>query len=177
MIDHVGFSVSDYARSKAFYEKTLLPLGYSLIIEVTAQATGMPAAGFGSDGKPDFWIGGEGMVDKPCTLRSLLKTGPRLTRSTARRWRRAARIMVLPACGRTITRIITGRLCLTPMDTTSRRSATGQADSIGPHQWRPALAQARSAKRSAISPESDRRISHCELPSVCHWPWHCHRRW
>jgi catechol 2,3-dioxygenase-like lactoylglutathione lyase family enzyme len=65
MIDHVGFSVSDYARSKAFYEKALLPLGYSLIMEVTAQATGMPAAGFGSDGKPDFWIGGEGMVDKP----------------------------------------------------------------------------------------------------------------
>ena len=65
MIDHVGFSVSDYARSKAFYEKALLPLGYSLIMEVTAQATGMPAAGFGSTGKPDFWIGGEGLVDKP----------------------------------------------------------------------------------------------------------------
>ncbi|HEY6383260.1 MAG TPA: VOC family protein, partial [Pseudolabrys sp.] len=68
MIDHVGFSVSDYARSKAFYEKALLPLGYSLIMEVTAQATGMPAAGFGSDGKPDFWIGGEGMVDKPLRI-------------------------------------------------------------------------------------------------------------
>ena len=26
MIDHVGFSVSDYARSKAFYEKALMPL-------------------------------------------------------------------------------------------------------------------------------------------------------
>ena len=56
MIDHVGFSVSDYARSKAFYEKALMPLGYTLVMEVTAQATGMPAAGFGSGGKPDFWI-------------------------------------------------------------------------------------------------------------------------
>ena len=65
MIDHVGFSVSDYPRSKAFYEKALLPLGYTLVMEATAQATGMPAAGFGSGGKPDFWIGGEGMVEKP----------------------------------------------------------------------------------------------------------------
>jgi catechol 2,3-dioxygenase-like lactoylglutathione lyase family enzyme len=65
MIDHVGFSVSDYSRSKTFYEMALKPLGYKLIMEATAQATGMPAAGFGSDGKPDFWIGGEGMLEKP----------------------------------------------------------------------------------------------------------------
>jgi catechol 2,3-dioxygenase-like lactoylglutathione lyase family enzyme len=65
MIDHVGFSVSDYARSKAFYERALMPLGYTLVMEVTAQATGMPAAGFGAAGKPDFWIGGEGMLEKP----------------------------------------------------------------------------------------------------------------
>jgi catechol 2,3-dioxygenase-like lactoylglutathione lyase family enzyme len=31
MIDHVGFSVSDYARAKAFYEKALAPLGYALV--------------------------------------------------------------------------------------------------------------------------------------------------
>jgi catechol 2,3-dioxygenase-like lactoylglutathione lyase family enzyme len=65
MIDHVGFSVSDYSRSKAFYERALKPLGYTLVMEATAQATGMPAAGFGSDGKPDSWIGGEGMLEKP----------------------------------------------------------------------------------------------------------------
>jgi catechol 2,3-dioxygenase-like lactoylglutathione lyase family enzyme len=60
MIDHIGFSVSDYARAKAFYERALAPLGYKLVMEVTAQDTGQPAAGFGSGGKPDFWIGGEG---------------------------------------------------------------------------------------------------------------------
>jgi catechol 2,3-dioxygenase-like lactoylglutathione lyase family enzyme len=62
MIDHVGFPVSDYARSKAFYQRTLAPLGYALIMEVAADHTesGSPAAGFGKDGKPDFWIGGEG---------------------------------------------------------------------------------------------------------------------
>jgi ornithine cyclodeaminase/alanine dehydrogenase-like protein (mu-crystallin family) len=27
MIDHIGFPVSDYPRSKAFYEKALAPLG------------------------------------------------------------------------------------------------------------------------------------------------------
>jgi catechol 2,3-dioxygenase-like lactoylglutathione lyase family enzyme len=63
MIDHIGFPVSDYARSKAFYLKALAPLGYAPIMEVTAEMTedGKPAAGFGRDGKPDFWIG-EGEV-------------------------------------------------------------------------------------------------------------------
>ena len=28
MIDHIGFPVSDYARSKAFYLKALAPLDY-----------------------------------------------------------------------------------------------------------------------------------------------------
>jgi catechol 2,3-dioxygenase-like lactoylglutathione lyase family enzyme len=65
MIDHLGFSVSDYARARAFYEKALAPLGYVLVMETTAQETGKPAAGFGADGKPDFWIGDEGKLDKP----------------------------------------------------------------------------------------------------------------
>jgi hypothetical protein len=29
MIDHVGFSVSDYTRAKTFYESALAPLGYT----------------------------------------------------------------------------------------------------------------------------------------------------
>jgi catechol 2,3-dioxygenase-like lactoylglutathione lyase family enzyme len=60
MIDHIGFPVSDYARSKAFYEKALAPLGYTLIMEVQQHDNDVPAAGFGAGGKPDFWIGGEG---------------------------------------------------------------------------------------------------------------------
>jgi catechol 2,3-dioxygenase-like lactoylglutathione lyase family enzyme len=51
MLDHVGFGVSDYARSKTFYEKALAPLGVTLIMEPVAQA-----AGFGANGKPFFWI-------------------------------------------------------------------------------------------------------------------------
>jgi catechol 2,3-dioxygenase-like lactoylglutathione lyase family enzyme len=67
MIDHVGFPVSDYARSKAFYERALAPLGYVLVMEVGGEHTesGASAAGFGADGKPDFWIGGEGGLGKP----------------------------------------------------------------------------------------------------------------
>ena len=67
MIDHVGFPVSDYARAKAFYTQALKPLGYSLIMEVTAEQnpSGSPAAGFGANGKPDFWIGGEGGLEHP----------------------------------------------------------------------------------------------------------------
>jgi len=62
MIDHVGFPVSDYERSKAFYLRAFAPLGYSLIMEVSGDEGrgNMPAAGFGKNGKPDFWIRGEG---------------------------------------------------------------------------------------------------------------------
>jgi catechol 2,3-dioxygenase-like lactoylglutathione lyase family enzyme len=58
MLDHVGFSVSDFSRAKAFYEAALRPLGLSLLTEVTAEQTGADAhAGFGAGGKPFFWIG------------------------------------------------------------------------------------------------------------------------
>jgi catechol 2,3-dioxygenase-like lactoylglutathione lyase family enzyme len=54
MIDHIGLSVSDYGRSKAFYLAALAPLGYELVMEVREAG---PHAGFGLGGKPDFWIG------------------------------------------------------------------------------------------------------------------------
>ena len=64
MIDHIGFPVADYAKSKAFYAKALAPLGYVLVMEVAKNEQGAPAAGFGAGGKPDFWIGGEGGLHK-----------------------------------------------------------------------------------------------------------------
>ena len=62
MIEHIGFPVSGYARSKRFYTEALAPLGYELVMEIDASHTESraPAAGFGHAGKPDFWIGGEG---------------------------------------------------------------------------------------------------------------------
>ena len=64
MIDHFGFPVSNYTRSKTFYEKVLAPLGYGLVMEMDKNRFGAPAAGFGPDGKPIFWIGGEGGLNR-----------------------------------------------------------------------------------------------------------------
>src|SRR5436190_21351483 len=52
-LDHVGFAVADYTRSKAFYEKALAPLGMTLLMEFSGAA-----AGFGKDdgGRPSFFI-------------------------------------------------------------------------------------------------------------------------
>jgi len=62
MIDHIGFPASDYARSRGFYDSAPAPVGYTLFIVIDTATTesGSPAAGFGRQGKPDFWIGGEG---------------------------------------------------------------------------------------------------------------------
>jgi Lactoylglutathione lyase and related lyases len=74
MIDHVGFPVSDYERAKAFYLKALAPLDYVLVMEVTKEQTGRePAAGFGANGKADFWIGGEGGMNRPLHVAILAK--------------------------------------------------------------------------------------------------------
>ena len=34
IFDHIGFNVSDFERSKAFYLQALAPLGYVLVMEV-----------------------------------------------------------------------------------------------------------------------------------------------
>ena len=66
MIDHLGMPVSDLARATEFYLKALEPLGYGIVMQVSAEQTGHGAAvGFGppgraadfQSGKPSFWIG------------------------------------------------------------------------------------------------------------------------
>ncbi len=56
-LDHVGFAVADYARSKAFYEHALAPLGITLLMEFSGAA-----AGFGRDdgSRPSFFIEAHG---------------------------------------------------------------------------------------------------------------------
>lgn len=51
VIDHIGVNVSDYERSKEFYQKALEPLGITLVMEYGK------AAGFGMAGKPELWVG------------------------------------------------------------------------------------------------------------------------
>jgi catechol 2,3-dioxygenase-like lactoylglutathione lyase family enzyme len=55
MLDHVGLDVTDYERSKAFYEKALAPLGLKLLMEPIPGV-----GGFGNGQKPFFWIGARG---------------------------------------------------------------------------------------------------------------------
>lgn len=65
MIDHTGVTVSNFAQSKAFYEKALAPIGYVLMMELPASVTGgTDVAGFGEPPKPDFWIA-SGAPNKP----------------------------------------------------------------------------------------------------------------
>lgn len=66
MIDHLGFDVSDYARSRAFYERALAPLGMRVRAEVTRAQTGdWEGCGFGDTDNPELWVGtpasGEGL--------------------------------------------------------------------------------------------------------------------
>ncbi len=52
MLDHVGFAVADYERSKTFYEEALAPLGFILLAEFSEAS-----AGFGQAGeRPSFFI-------------------------------------------------------------------------------------------------------------------------
>jgi catechol 2,3-dioxygenase-like lactoylglutathione lyase family enzyme len=53
-IDHVILNVSDFDRSKVFYERALAPLGLGVVMELGR------GAGFGRDGKPEFWIAERG---------------------------------------------------------------------------------------------------------------------
>ena len=59
IIDHFGLAISDYEKSKDFYTKALAPLGITLIMEVKGWA------GFGKNGKPEFWFGPHHHVQHP----------------------------------------------------------------------------------------------------------------
>lgn len=55
MIDHITFGVSDYARSTAFYDKVLAPLGLKQVMKVPKAVIGVDSVGYG-DSRPFFWI-------------------------------------------------------------------------------------------------------------------------
>jgi len=59
MLDHVFISVSDIARSIAFYEKTLAPLGIAHVLDYDGSQgpAGHPdLKGFGANGRVFFWL-------------------------------------------------------------------------------------------------------------------------
>ena len=61
-LDHVGVTVSDFAKAHAFYEAALAPLGITTLMRVTKEQTGgqYEGAGMGKDKMPAFWIGAGG---------------------------------------------------------------------------------------------------------------------
>ena len=59
MLDHVSFPVSDLKRSVGFYRAAFAPLGITPMAEIAKDLSGgyeYDCAGFGSDGRPYFWI-------------------------------------------------------------------------------------------------------------------------
>jgi len=59
MFDHVGYNVSDFARSKAFYAAALKPLGHTILAEGDAWSM------IGIEGGPRLWIGAFGPAASP----------------------------------------------------------------------------------------------------------------
>jgi catechol 2,3-dioxygenase-like lactoylglutathione lyase family enzyme len=61
MLDHITFTVTDIARSKAFYDAALTPLGIRVLFEVPAQSGAGRVMGYGEQ-RPYFWIAsGDGL--------------------------------------------------------------------------------------------------------------------
>jgi len=58
MLDHVSLSVTDTARSQAFYAKALGPLGYKLVSEYEG------GFGIGQEGGSTIWVA-QGPAQKP----------------------------------------------------------------------------------------------------------------
>lgn len=50
MIDHFGINCANYVESQEFYDKVLHVLGYHRVMDFGE------AVGYGTDGKPSFWI-------------------------------------------------------------------------------------------------------------------------
>ncbi len=59
MIDHITFGVVDFARSTAFYDHALAPLGVRRLFDVPSEhSNGVNVTGYGDD-RPWFWLAEE----------------------------------------------------------------------------------------------------------------------
>ncbi|WP_426956764.1 VOC family protein [Muricoccus radiodurans] len=59
MLDHLGFAVADYARSRAFYSAALAACGWGIHSEDANSIM------FGPEGRPQLWIGAPEIAGKP----------------------------------------------------------------------------------------------------------------
>jgi catechol 2,3-dioxygenase-like lactoylglutathione lyase family enzyme len=58
-LDHIGFNVSDFPKTKQFLLRALQPLGIGIVME------GEGWAMIGKNGKPQFWFGSFGSSPGP----------------------------------------------------------------------------------------------------------------
>ena len=67
-LDHIGFAVTDFAKSKAFYTAVLGTLGMAIVGE------GEGWAEMGRDGRHEFWFGALGTPPGPIHLAFTART-------------------------------------------------------------------------------------------------------
>ena len=129
MLDHVGLTVLDVARSRAFFAAALAPLGYAPVMDVTTEETGgYEGTGFGADGKPSFWIGNGPRAGGPIHVAFAAKSRADVDRFYDAERAAGGRAHGPPAFASTTTRLTTARSCSISTATMSRRSATCRAD-------------------------------------------------
>ncbi len=118
MFDHVVSGASDYAASKAFFLKALEPIGMTIVSE------GSLGIELSADGKSSLCL--FQTAEKPAHLHLafVAENRHRSRHSIARRWKRAPRTTVRPACARTTAGDITRLSSSGRTDTTSKSSAT-----------------------------------------------------
>ena len=57
MLDHIEITVADIFKARAFYDQALAPLGIAVVLAFGSSPTGADMSlGYGSEGKPHFWI-------------------------------------------------------------------------------------------------------------------------
>ena len=133
MLDHVGIEVSDYERSKAFYEAALAPLGIEPADGVPAGERPASAARPSIGPKPYFWIHVPRPPRRQRRPRRLRRRRSRRRRRLPRRRPRRRRHATTapPARARSTTPATTAPSSSTPTATTSRPSATVRARDSG----------------------------------------------
>ena len=129
MIDHIGVSVADMSRAKAFYLSALKPLGIGVIMEVSAEETGADAhAGLGADQKAFFWIGTGGKPKGGTHVAFTAQTRAEVDAFYRAAMEPAAATMARRGQGRTTTSTTTAPSSSIRTATTSKPCATGQGD-------------------------------------------------
>ena len=122
MLDHIGFFVADYERSRTFYKQALAPLGYGLVQEVIS-SSGKRACGFGEGGKPDFWIAGDDKTKPDVHVAFQAPSREAVDLFHAVALRTVVRTTACRASERIIIRTTMRPLCSIPTTTTSRPHA------------------------------------------------------